>query len=105
MAIVSRPLSEAGRAAHERIFGKRKKCQKGKYSLDSKGGNMVKCKSDGGPYIAKGLKEGVAKHVVPHTHQEIHYKGNMQDFKDEVQRAYDAHPDPAFHGKVHLDNV
>jgi len=55
--------------------------------------------------VIHSMEENVSSHIVPHTHQEIVYRGNAQDFKDEIQRAYDNHPDPAFRGKVHLDNL
>lgn len=103
MAITSRPYDKAGAANHERIFGKHKKCQKGKIVLDNGTPSVVKC-TPRKSYVGHP-KEGVASHVVPHTHQRIVYKGSTQDFKDEIQRAYDNHPDPAFRGKVHLDNL
>ena len=98
----SKPYSPSGAANHERIFGKHKKSKKGKFILDKDPSPVVEYARK--KYVGHP-KEGVASHIVPHTHQKIVYKGNTQDFKDEIQRAYDNHPDEAFRGKVHLDNL
>lgn len=57
-------------------------------------------------------KEDVSNHVVPrgaapndYEPPTIVYRGNPEKFRDEVQKAYDNHPDPAFRGKVDFTNT
>lgn len=82
--------------------------------LDKHAPSMVECTP---VKVVRGvtpcfLKENVSQHVVPrgaapndYEPPTITYRGDPHKFRDEMQKAYDSHPDPAFHGKVEIPNA
>lgn len=102
MAIMTRPLSDEGRRNHERIFGKHKKRQKGKFILDSKGVSVVKCERRS-PGVQ--VQPDVQYHEVVGTHEQLVLKGSKQDRIDALNRAYENHPDPDYRGRFHAENL
>lgn len=82
--------------------------------LDKNTPSMVECTP---VKVVRGVtphfwKDGVSNHVVPrgaapddYDPPTITYRGSPEKFRDEVQKAYDNHPDPAFRGKVDFTNT
>ena len=82
--------------------------------LDKQGSDLVECPP---VKVVRGVtphfwKENVSNYVVPrgsapddYQPPTITYRGSPEQFRDEVQKAHDSHPDPALRGKVNFTNT